>query len=220
MKIAHNSIDLTGQKFTQLTALRRASSEYHEACWVCLCECGREVVVPGSSLRKGKRQRCYNSSHGIKPGRKPLGMRQDVYKLTYHSWTNMRERCLNPNHHRYKRYGGRGILICERWNDFNMFLADMGERPTIKHSIERNDSDGNYEPTNCRWATNKEQSRNTTRTIYAEYQGKRWKLIELCESLGIPYSNVLGRYRALGWPIEKALFEPIKGYKKKLLDIG
>lgn len=219
MRIAPNFIDLTGQKFHQLTVIGRASSDYHEACWLCRCDCGEEVIVPASRLKLGKRKRCYDRNHGIKPGRQPGNSRGTVHKLTYQTWMRMRERCHNPNKSRWSDYGGRGITVCERWNDFNNFLEDMGERPSREYSIDRIDPDGNYEPGNCRWATDKEQRRNKTNTLYAEYQGKRWKLIELCESLGLPYQNVMGRYRNLGWSIEKALFDPIKTrkpYKKRI----
>ena len=76
------------------------------------------------------------------------------------SWQAMRQRCTNPNNNRYARYGGRGITICERWDDFELFLEDMGERPSPQHSLERKDNNGNYEPSNCVWATSVEQNNN------------------------------------------------------------
>jgi hypothetical protein len=82
---------------------------------------------------------------------------------TYHSWSNMIQRCTNPKHHRYANYGGRGIAVCERWREFANFLADMGVKPP-GHSIERKDNNGNYEPGNCKWATFAEQSHNTRMT--------------------------------------------------------
>jgi hypothetical protein len=78
----------------------------------------------------------------------------------YRSWRAMRDRCNCESHSEYKRYGARGIRVCERWNDFTLFLADMGPKPTARHSIDRIDPDGNYEPSNCRWATAIEQARN------------------------------------------------------------
>lgn len=110
----------------------------------------------------------------------------------YVTWVTMRQRCNNPNHHKYPRYGGRGVVVCERWNEFANFLTDMGPKPSPKHSIDRYPNPaGNYEPGNCRWATATEQNRNR-----GDYTKRRaW---ELAEELGIPVqqaSNILHTQR-------------------------
>lgn len=131
----------------------------------------------------------------------------------YGSWSSMRKRCLSKNDDSYPDYGGRGITICDRWNKFDNFYADMGHKPTPKHTIEREDNNGNYEPMNCKWATYKEQGRNRRNTVFVEYQGKKELLIDLCERLGLTKSVIYGRLKN-GWDIEDALTKPT--HKKKL----
>jgi hypothetical protein len=101
----------------------------------------------------------------------------------YQAWTGMIKRCSNPSEIGFRHYGGRGIKVCERWrHSFPNFLADMGRKPSPKHSIERNDNDGNYEPSNCRWATQKEQIHNKRHPRYSESNAKLLQLLEVaCE---------------------------------------
>lgn len=142
---------------------------------VCRCECGAKMLVRPSDLRRGqttscgcgRRDRCAamgvvgraiahakNVTHG-------LTRRGLAYHPNYRIWIGMRERCSKPNTPRFGRYGGRGIRVCERWqNDFAAFLADMGSRPSPRHSLDRINNDGDYEPSNCRWATPKQQRAN------------------------------------------------------------
>ena len=122
--------------------------------WLCACECGTVKVVYTHHLTSGRSQGC--------------GCTKVVHGLTgtaeYQAWKNMRKRCYNQENPRYPDYGGRGIKICDRWlNDPAAFLEDMGERPSPDHSIDRRDNDGDYEPSNCRWATRSEQQRNKRR---------------------------------------------------------
>lgn len=103
---------------------------------------------------------------------------------TYNSWRGMLNRCRYPSQVNYYLYGGRGITICYAWSSYSQFEADMGIRPSSKHSIDRIDNDGNYEPDNCRWATRSEQQRNSRSNVWVTYHGKRIQVIELCEELG------------------------------------
>ncbi len=114
---------------------------------------------------------------------------------TYRSWTRMRNRCLNPNAADFSHYGGRGISICVEWEDFLVFLRDMGERPSGT-SLDRIDVNGNYEPGNCRWATAKQQANNRSNTPFVLYMGKEWSLSDLAHECGLPYGLLSQRFRA------------------------
>jgi len=118
---------------------------------------------------------------------------------TYRSWSSMRSRCLDPKHKAYKNYGGRGILICARWESFENFLADMGERPQGTTLDRFPNPNGNYEPVNCRWATKAQQCRNSRRNRNIIWRG---------EELGIEPCALLHRLR--NWSLEKAMTTPVK----------
>jgi hypothetical protein len=134
---------------------------------------------------------------------------------TYKAWQNMKTRCLNQNRESYPGYGGRGITICDRWiSSFAAFLEDMGERPPGM-MIDRIDNNGNYEPGNCRWATNKEQANNRRSTLKITFKGITRSAAQWGEELGLSRSLISGRLRK-GWPIEKALSQnKFKGGKKR-----
>ena len=121
----------------------------------------------------------------------------------------MRERCENPKHQAYGYYGGRGITVCERWLKFENFLADMGERPHGM-TLDRKDSNGNYEHGNCRWASRLEQSNNTRSNLSFEVGGERKTVAEWARAKGMPYARLHGRLK-LGWQIERALSQPAQG---------
>jgi len=122
----------------------------------------------------------------------------------YRSWRMARARCFNPKNNRYPEYGARGITMCSRWaNSFDTFLEDLGDAPSSKHSIERVNNDGNYEPGNCRWATNTEQSRNKTTNVLITHNGQMRTMAEWAEVLGIPYKTMHWRYTVKGWSMTK-----------------
>ena len=125
---------------------------------------------------------------------------------TYQSWQDMRARCARSNHSEFKRYGGRGIRVCDRWQIFENFLADMGECPAGL-TLDRKDNDGNYEPGNCRWATRREQSRNTRSTRLYTLHGEKLCLRAWEERLGLGYGTLANRLRR-GWAVERALSTP------------
>lgn len=125
---------------------------------------------------------------------------------TYNTWRTMTQRCTNPKATKFENYGGRGITVCERWRVFNNFLADMGERP-LDRSLDRIDSDGNYEPGNCRWATHVEQNRNRRGIVWVEANGERLCLTDWAARLGMASRTISLRLSA-GWDPARAVTEP------------
>lgn len=125
----------------------------------------------------------------------------------WYAWNHILRRCTNPNYQYYDRYGGRGIKVCDRWlgeNGFVNFFEDMGEAPSSKHSVDRKESDKDYTPENCRWATDLEQQNNRTNNVRLEYNGISKTLSEWSRELSIPKTTLSGRYKK-GLPTEKIL---------------
>lgn len=127
----------------------------------------------------------------------------------YRAWSSIKTRCVSGAHISYKNYGGRGIKMCDRWvHSFPNFLFDMGKAPSIQHSIDRIDNDGDYEPSNCRWSTKKEQGNNRRTNIVLTYKGKSKTLMLWCVQLGIDHGTILKRIRG-GWTVSDALSKPV-----------
>lgn len=182
-------LDFTNQKFGRLLFLQEyyGNRKDGKVLWFCRCDCGKICLVTASSASKGavKSCGCITVENTIKRNTKHgFSKRSDTNKL-YMVWQGMKARCSNKNHFSYNNYGGRGIKVCERWvNSFENFLADMGERPSDYYSIERIDNNGNYEPSNCKWANDVEQQKNTSRSRLYNYKGKPHTIIELAELFG------------------------------------
>lgn len=197
-------IDRVGQKYGRLLVLSRAENKSEKdanARWNCQCDCGKISVVYGQDLQREKVKSCgcLNAENRIKHGMS----RTNVHAV----WRMMRDRCSNPNNAAYKNYGGRGIRVCERWDSFENFLNDMGSRPD-GYSIDRIDNDGNYEPSNCRWATTKQQLNNQRRNRVIELNGERKTIAQWADSLGIDWYTLRSRLDRYGWTIERALTTP------------
>jgi len=143
----------------------------------------------------------------MKRTRNEQGVFQDEHGMTgtrtFSIWSKMKHRCTNPRAHNWERYGGRGIAVCDRWSDFANFLADMGQAPDGM-TLDRIDSDGHYEPSNCRWATMLTQSRNRTNNVILEHDGRRMCMSEWAEETGIKIGTIWWRYKA-GWETSRIL---------------
>jgi len=195
-----NLIDCVGLSWGRLTVLSQAGVSTHgSALWLCQCECGKTTIV---------RARRANSCGCLRrEGKTTHGKR---HTKEYTSWAGMIQRCTNKNVPKYARYGGRGIFVCDRWRVFENFIADMGVSGE-KESIERIDNNGNYEPANCRWATNQEQSRNKTTNLVIEYNGKKQCLEAWAFELGFK-SRTLQQRLASGWTVERAFKEKVRSW--------
>jgi len=143
----------------------------------------------------------------------PKGLRRDNMS-EYNTWFGMKSRCYNKNAHNYKYYGGKGVKVCGWWiNSFENFLNDMGKRPSPKHSIDRKDNDGNYEPDNCRWATRYQQSNNQSHTRFFKYKGKKHTVSNIAGITGLNRLTVNSRL-SRGWSIQKILNTPVGNTNK------
>lgn len=132
----------------------------------------------------------------------------------YAVWCEMKRRCDNPNHKYYSYYGGRGISVCKRWSDsFISFCEDMGERPKGM-TLERSNNKGNYEPTNCRWATRKQQANNIRSNVILDFEGLKLTVSEWAEKLKIKRSTIYARIFR-GWPVEKILTKSVQSWGRE-----
>jgi hypothetical protein len=164
-------VDLSGQRFGRLVVVRPLGTRNDKVRWLCVCDCGRDNIVATGSLRSGQIRSCgclYVDSRGC--SNRTHGQSKTP---EYRVWKGMIGRCENPARDFYRRYGGRGISVCDRWRQsFQAFLSDMGQRPGARYSIERIDNDGPYAPENCRWATSEEQGQNTQRARRLTFNGE------------------------------------------------
>lgn len=154
-------LNITGQRFGRLLVIRRESNHLGYALWLCQCDCGNTRSAYTSRLKTGRVASCGCGGDGYyRHGYTRLANGKKQRHPLYATWSHIRKRCNNPNDQNYRLYGGRGITVDPRWENFANFLADVGERPSPGLTIDRINNDGNYERSNVRWATRKEQRAN------------------------------------------------------------
>ena len=201
--------DLKGRRFGRLevVAYLPALKPGGRRLLHCKCDCGGEIKVLRTRLIEGHTQSCgclrTERATAALVGRNTT--HSSSYSTEYNSWQSAKQRCTNPRSHKYAEYGGRGIRMCDEWlSDFAAFLQHMGRKPNPRWSIDRIDTDGHYEPGNCRWASTKTQINNRRATIRVVWEGLVMPLSEACRLSGVPYPTAWKRLnRGDDWLTEK-----------------
>lgn len=206
--------NLIGQSFNSWTVIGAAERKKvgGPRRWLCRCQCGSEKPCVEIDLKRGhtKSCGCYQKAQ-VSVARKTHGRSKTP---EYNSWANVVQRCLNTRHPRYADYGGRGITVCQRWREsFEAFFADMGPKPSPKHSIERKDNSGNYEPGNCHWAGPVEQTNNARRNRVLTHDGRTMTVAQWTKELGFG-ASIIGLRLAKGWTVAEALTVPVSRSNK------
>ena len=211
--------DLIGKKFGRLIVIKRVENHVQPSGkqyvqWLCKCDCGNETVVRGANLKKGHTQSCgclqkeKVTTHGLKKTR------------LYVVWRDIKLRCFNPNANNFKDYGAKGVVMCEEWrNDFKAFYdwakANGYDEKALRGecTIDRIDTNGNYEPNNCRWTDNLTQQNNKKNNRFLTYNGETHTIAEWSRILNIKTYVLYSRLYS-GWSVEQILTTPVKQYKK------
>lgn len=198
--------DLTGQRFGRLVIERyHGRSNDRHPLWACACDCGDKATVLGKNLKNGRTRSC-----GC------LKRETDASKFTTHGmantriygvWATMLQRCLNPRSPKWSNYGGRGIIVCDRWRSFENFYADMGDPPFLGATLDRIDGDSAYTPANCRWTTQSIQTRNRRGNVHITFDGVSQVLQDWAKDLGISQKTLSDRYHRGDMPPH--LFRPV-----------
>lgn len=193
-----------GARFNFLTSTGRSVTESGRPLSVYICDCGREVALQAGHVEENRQKSC-GCMRGTLSGAANV-THGGVGLPEYEVWCGIKKRCFNVNTVGFDDYGGRGVTVCDRWRDsFEAFLADMGTRPSSDHTIERIDNDGDYTPSNCRWALRAEQNANKRNTVRVTVDGIEMCLAVACRKLGLHYGTVYTRIKELGWPQSRAL---------------
>lgn len=178
------TIDLTGRRFARWSVLSFTERRGKQSLWRCRCDCGNVADVNSSNLRGGRSTRCKVCS-ATKHG--------DSRTPEYGAWKAMVRRCTEPSCENFHLYGGRGIAVCDRWATYENFRADMGQRPSRRHSLDRRDNQKGYCPQNCRWATAKQQAINRRSTRLVRFDGREQCMLDWARELGVPFPTIQWR---------------------------
>lgn len=207
--------DLTFERFGSLVAIHRSiGAQKNRVYWLARCDCGKAYTVSRANLCSGSVKSC-----GC-VGRKKTIERNTTHGMSnspeYKIWAGMKSRCHNPSDTGYDKYGARGISVSDEWRkDFNVFLKDMGVRPTENHTIERKDVYGGYCKENCVWILANEQQNNTRRNVVIDHQGRSMNLTQWAREKGISVQTLHSRIFTLEWGAQKALTKPIYGHESR-----
>lgn len=203
--------DIIGKRFGRLIVIKYLEMEERikkKECWLCKCDCGNYTTSSYSSLKNGSKKSC--GCLALENSKRPRKHGMAKTRI-WNIYQNMVRRCNNENEPAYKNYGGRGISVCDEWTGddgmkrFFEWSFENGYRDDLE--IDRINVDGNYEPSNCRWATSKQQNRNRRDNIQIEYKGKIQTLPDWCDELGLEYNMIYLRYKR-GWDVERMFTQP------------
>ena len=180
---------------------------HKESAWICKCECGKEVTIIRTNLKRARSCGCSKNQY-ISESKITHGLSNTkIYRI----WRNMKSRCYNPNVTRYNKYGGRGITICDEWRDnfeaFYKWAIENGYSDGL--SIDRKDVNGNYTPSNCRWIAMSKQADNKSNSRLFEYNGESHTVTEWAETTGISRDIIWNRIKR-GWSIDRVLSQPVR----------
>ncbi len=205
-------LNLTGQTFGDWTVISVGPNKGKSGAHYCRCVCGTERLVTSSALKGGETTGC-GCARSERLGNRARSHGKHTHHL-YRTWLAMHDRCRRSNHDHFHRYGGRGISVCDRWNDFANFLEDMENLWQPGLTLDRLDNEADYSPENCRWATKKEQARNKSTCVYITYNGETLTGAEWAERLGITPTAFYIR-TSKGWPLQKVMQGPLRTHRQK-----
>lgn len=212
--------DHTGERFGRLLVIKEAEEKVvhgQQKRWICLCDCGNTTTVKGSNLRNGHTKSCGCLAAELSSQRAKNNIKHGgCYERLYSIWRGMKHRCSNPNAIHFECYGGRGISVCDEWEDYSQFkewAINNGYQDDL--TIDRINVDGDYCPENCRWATRQEQAINRRTTLQITFNNETKTLHEWSQITGISKKLLWTRLFESNWSVEKALTTPVMTEKRR-----